>query len=72
MIGTAVEALARSQLLLNFPPTVDKMDEWKATIQSLLGFAEINKSPHAEPSQRPQAMLAAFASDQDGGTAPTV
>lgn len=40
MPSTASEAMARAQLLLRFPPAAEQMDEWCATIQSLLGFAE--------------------------------
>ena len=36
---TSEEALARAQLLLDYPPTADKIDEWRSTIQSLIGFA---------------------------------
>ena len=36
---TPAEALARAQLLLDYPPTKDKIDGWRATIQSLIGFA---------------------------------
>ena len=36
---TPAEALARAQLLLDYPPTANKIDEWRATIQSLIGFA---------------------------------
>ena len=36
---TPAEALAQAQLLLDYPPTADKIDEWRATIQSLIGFA---------------------------------
>ena len=36
---TLAEALARAQLLLDYPPTSDKIDEWRATIQSLIGYA---------------------------------
>ena len=36
---TPAEALAQAQLLLDYPPTADKTDEWRATIQSLIGFA---------------------------------
>ena len=36
---TPAEALARAQLLLDYPLTADKTDEWRATIQSLIGFA---------------------------------
>ena len=35
---TPVEALARAQLLLDYPPAEDKIDQWRATIQSLIGF----------------------------------
>src|SRR3954471_4488847 len=37
--ATLAEALARAQLLLDYPPTADKLDDWRATIQSLIGFA---------------------------------
>ena len=36
---TPAEALALAQLLLDYPPMADKTDEWRATIQSLIGFA---------------------------------
>src|SRR3954462_8421427 len=36
---TPAEALARAQLLLDYPPTADKLDDWRATIHSLIGFA---------------------------------
>ena len=36
---TPEEALARAQLLLDYPPAPDKIDDWRATIQSLIGFA---------------------------------
>ena len=36
---TPAEALARAQLLLDYPPTANKIDDWRATIQSLIGFA---------------------------------
>src|SRR3954470_13458866 len=34
--ATPAEALARAQLLLDYPPTADKLDGWRATIQSLI------------------------------------
>nr|XP_020153718.1 protein transport protein sec31-like [Aegilops tauschii subsp. strangulata] len=40
MPSTAMEAMARAQLLLKFQPAAEQMDEWRATIQSLLGFVE--------------------------------
>ena len=36
---TPAEALARAQLLLDFPPTTGKLDEWRATIRSLVAVA---------------------------------
>ncbi len=48
---TPAEALARAQLLLDYPPTADKTDEWRATIQSLIGFAngDTARSSHRSP-----------------------
>ena len=34
----ALEALARAQLLLDFPPAAEKLDEWRATIRSLIAI----------------------------------
>ena len=48
MPETMEETMAGDQLLLNFPPAANKMDEWRATIQILLGFVEINKLMCAE------------------------
>jgi hypothetical protein len=36
------EALARAQLLLNFLPPADKLDEWRGTIQSLISFTDVD------------------------------
>src|SRR3954464_2820712 len=36
---TPAEALARAQLLLDYPPTTGKLDEWRATIRSLVAVA---------------------------------
>ena len=33
------QKLWRAQLLLDFPPAAEKLDEWRATIQSLVGVA---------------------------------
>ena len=44
MPSIAMEAMAWAQLLLRFPPAAEQMDEWRATIQSLLGFAEAGGS----------------------------
>src|SRR3990170_6191757 len=70
--ATAAEALARAQLLLDFPPTADKLEDWRATIQSLIGFA--NGDVHQRPSaSRPrQANSAHAGGDKTGGGATTV
>src|SRR4051812_2323750 len=49
------EALARAQLLLDFPPTPDKIDDWRATIQSLIGFANGDTPRPATTSHPRQA-----------------
>src|SRR3954462_5527794 len=53
------EALARDQLLLDYTPTADKLDGWRATIQSLIGFAngDTPRQPSASqpPRRRPMA-----------------
>jgi hypothetical protein len=40
MPSTASKAMAQAQLLLRFPLAAGQMDEWIATIQSLIGFVE--------------------------------
>ena len=45
---TPAESLARAQLLLDYPPTADKIDDWRVTIQSLIGFA--NGDTQRQPS----------------------
>ena len=37
--SSPTEALARAQLLLDFSPAADKAEDWRATIQSLIAFA---------------------------------
>ena len=49
---TRAEALARAQLLLDFPPAAEKLDEWRATIQSLLSLADNDTPQQGEPSRR--------------------
>ena len=49
MPSIATEAMAWAQLLLRFTPTANQMDEWRATIQSLIGFAEARGSQQAGP-----------------------
>src|SRR4051812_29194358 len=43
------------------------MDEWRATIQSFIGFAEAGKSQQAEPSRYPQIGTAVRADGRVGG-----
>ena len=49
---TLAEALARAQLLLDFPPAAEKLDEWRATIRSLVGVANKDESRLAGPLGR--------------------
>ena len=72
MPSTAAEAMARAQLLLRFPPAAEQMDEWRATIQSLLDFAEGWGSQRAGPPWPPQAMTTARAAGRTKGATPTV
>src|SRR6187401_3445754 len=51
--STPAEALARAQLLLDFPPAADKAEEWRATIRSLIDFAN-NDSPQQPSTSRPR------------------
>ena len=54
---TRAEALARAQLLLDFPPAPEKLEEWRATIQSLLSLADDVEPQQGEPSRRPSSAL---------------
>jgi hypothetical protein len=38
-VNTPAEALARARLLLGFPPEANRMETWRATIQSLVDYA---------------------------------
>src|SRR3954466_16420502 len=49
---TPAEALARAQLLLDFPPAAEKLDEWRATIQSLVAITNKDDPRPARPSGR--------------------
>ena len=49
---TPAEALARAQLLLDFPPAAEKLDEWRATIRSLVAVANKDDPRPAGPSGR--------------------
>jgi hypothetical protein len=72
MPSTASKAMARAQLLLKFPPAADQMDEWRATIQILIGFAEVGGSQWAGPPRPPQAATTAHATGRVDGVTPTV
>src|SRR3954471_12949074 len=70
--ATPAEALARAQLLLDFPPTPDKIDDWRATIQSLIGFPNGDTPRQATTSQPWQASQVRADGDKTGGGATTV
>lgn len=42
-VNTPAEALARARLLLGFPPEANKMEAWRTTIRSLIGYAGPNE-----------------------------
>ena len=68
---TPAEALARAQLLLDFPPAVEKLDEWRATIRSLVGIANKDEPRPAGPSCR-RSVEPAHASGGRTGAAATM
>ena len=49
---TPAEALARAQLLVDFPPAAEKLAEWRATIQSLVAVANKDDPRPAGPALR--------------------
>src|SRR3954462_5735809 len=51
--STPAEALARAQLLLDYPPAADKAEGRRATIQSLIAFAN-NDTPQQPATSRPR------------------
>ena len=69
---TPAEALARAQLLLDYPPTADKIDEWRATIQSLIGFANGDTPRQPSTSLPRQDCQARADGDETGGGATTM
>ena len=69
---TPAEALARAQLLLDYPPTSDKIDEWRATIQSLIGFANGDTPRQLSTSLPQQDRQARADGDETGGGATTM
>jgi hypothetical protein len=72
MPSTASKAMVRAQLLLRFPPAAEQMDEWCATIQSLLGYAEAGGSRRAGPPRLPQATATAHTAARTEGAVPMV
>src|SRR4051812_10137328 len=70
--ATPAEALARAQLLLDYPPTADKLDDWRATIQSLIGFANGDTPQQPSASQPRPAAQAKTDGAKTGGGATTV
>src|SRR3954466_13724083 len=70
--ATPAEALARAQLLLDYPPTADKLNDWRATIQSLIVFA-IGDTPRQPSASQPRRDSQAPADGgKTGGGATTV
>src|SRR3954468_25108217 len=66
--ATPAEALARAQLLLDYPPTADKLDGWRATIQSLISFANGDTPRQPSASQpRPVAQARTDGAKTGGG-----
>ena len=69
---TPEEALARAQLLLDYPPAPDKIDDRRATIQSLIGFANGDKPWQPSTSKPRQDAQAQADADKTAGGATTV
>src|SRR3954468_14780532 len=69
---TPAEALARAQLLLDYPPAADKLDGWRATIQSLIGFANGDTPRQPSASQPRPVAQAKTDGAKTGGGATTV
>jgi len=69
---TPAEALARAQLLLDFPPAAEKLDEWRATIRSLVGVANQDEPRPAGPSGRHSVEPPHASGGRTGGAAATV
>src|SRR3954466_10185239 len=67
--ATPAEALARAQLLLDYPPTANKLDGWRATIQSLIGFANGDTPWQPSASQPRPVTQARTDGATDGGGA---
>src|SRR3954468_23172205 len=62
----------RAQLLLDFPPTTGKLDEWRATIRSLVAVANKDKPSSVEPPGRRSDEVPRTSGGKVGGAATTV
>ena len=69
---TPAEALARAQLLLDFPPAAEKLDEWRATVRSLVGIANNDELRPAGPVGRRSVEPPHASGGRAGGDAATV
>ena len=69
---TPAEALAHAQLLLDFPPAAEKLDEWRATIRSLVLVANKDDSRPAGPSGRRSIEPPHASGGRTGGAAATL
>src|SRR6187401_25938 len=70
--SSPAEALARAQLLLDFPPAADKAEDWRATIQSLIAFANNDPPPQPATSRPRQVEKTTADGDKTAGGATTV
>src|SRR3954464_5764788 len=69
---TPAEALARARWLLDFPPTTGKLDEWRATIRSLVAVANKDEPTPTEPPGRRSYGALRTSGRKAGGAATTV
>src|SRR3954465_14131809 len=67
---TPAEALARAQLLLDYPPAADKLDDWRATIQSLISFAN-GDTPRQHSASQPRPVAQARTDGAKNGVGAT-
>src|SRR3954470_5099701 len=69
---TPAEALARAQLLLDFPPTIGKLDKWRAPIRSLVAVANKDDPTPTEPPGRRSDGVPRTSGRKAGGAATTM
>src|SRR3954470_438161 len=62
----------RAQLLLDFPPTTGKLDEWRATIRSLVAVANKDEQSPVGPPGRRSDGVPPTSGRKAGGAATTV